>query len=65
MTRKDFEWIADRIGPMMHSPIGLEMIADDLEAHNPRFNRKRFLDRAIKAWEKNNVIPEFDDEIPF
>jgi hypothetical protein len=41
------------------------MIADDLEAHNPRFNRKRFLDRAIKAWEKNHVIPEFDDEIPY
>ena len=65
MTRKDYIWIADRIGPMMHSPIGLEQIADDLERHNPRFNREKFLERAIKAWEKNNEIPTIDDEIPY
>lgn len=65
MTRKDFEWLADTVGPMMYSPLGLEKIADDLEAHNPRFNRKRFLDRAITAWEKNHDIPTIDDEIPY
>lgn len=65
MTRKDFEWIADRIGPMMHSPIGLEMIADDLEAINPRFNREKFLARAIRAWEDKHDIPTIDDEIPY
>ena len=65
MTRKDYEWIADRIGPMMYSPIGLELIADDLEATNPRFNREKFLARATKAWEKNHDIPTIDDESPY
>ena len=36
MTRKDFEWIADRFGPLVFSPITIEKIADDLQETNPR-----------------------------
>lgn len=62
MTRKDFEWIADWSGQLAYSPTRIEMIADDLETINPRFNRQKFLDRAFKAWEVNHDI---DDEIPY
>lgn len=69
MTRKHFEWVADSIAPMVNSPLVIERIADELQEMNPRFNRDRFVDRAIKAWEKNNLPIEVDgvyfDEIPY
>jgi hypothetical protein len=65
MTRKNFEWIADRMGPLVNSPITIEMIADDLEKENPRFNREKFLSRAIAAWERKHLPQEIDDEIPY
>jgi hypothetical protein len=65
MTRKHFEWVADSIAPMVNSPLVIEQIADDLQAMNPRFNRDRFVDRAIKAWERNNLPEVIDDEIPY
>jgi len=65
MTRKHFEWVADSIAPMVNSPLVIERIADDLQAMNPRFNRDRFVDRAIKAWERNNLPEVIDDEIPY
>ena len=65
MTRKHFEWVADSIAPMVNSPLVIERIADELQEMNPRFNRDRFVDRAIKAWERNNLPQEIDDEIPY
>ena len=65
MTRKDFEWIADTVGPLFSAKYKLEQIADDLESTNPRFDRERFLKRAYKAWEQNNAVPIIDDEIPY
>jgi len=65
MTRKHFEWVADSIAPMVNSPLVIERIADELEEMNPRFNRDRFVDRAIKAWERNNLPEIIDDEIPY
>ena len=65
MTRKHFEWVADSIAPMVNSPLVIERIADELQEMNPRFNRDRFVDRAIKAWERNNLPHEIDDEIPY
>ena len=65
MTRKHFEWVADSIAPMVNSPLVIEQIADELQEMNPRFNRDRFVDRAIKAWERNNLPQEIDDEIPY
>jgi len=65
MTRKHFEWVADSIAPMVNSPLVIERIADELQEMNPRFNRDRFVDRAIKAWECNNLPEVIDDEIPY
>lgn len=63
MTRKDFEWIADRFGPLVFCPLTIEKAADELEEMNPRFNREKFIQRAVAAWEKYNDIS--DDEIPY
>lgn len=69
MTRKHFEWVADSIAPMVSSPLVIERIADDLASMNPRFDRKRFIDRAVAAWEKQNLPLEVDgvyfDDIPY
>lgn len=67
MTRKDFEWIADRFGPLVYSPTTIEQIADELEATNPRFNREKFVQRAIAQWEKHNDwrMRDVIDEIPY
>ena len=65
MTRKHFEWVADSIAPMVNSPLVIERIADELQEMNPKFNRDRFVDRAIKAWERNNLPQDIDDEVPY
>lgn len=65
MSRKDFEWVADRVAPILYSVGSLELVADDLQERYPRFNREKFLDRAIKAWEDNHELEEIDDEISF
>ena len=65
MTRKHFEWVADSIAPMVNSPLVIERIADDLQAMNPRFDREKFIDRAVEAWERNNLPEVIDDEIPY
>ena len=65
MTRKHFEWVADSIAPIVNSPLVIERIADELQEMNPRFNRDRFVDRAIKAWERNNLPQDIDDEVPY
>jgi len=64
MTRKHFEWVADSVAPLVGSPIIIERMADELEAMNPRFNKEKFLRRAIEAWEKSHDIT-IDDEIPY
>ena len=64
-TRRDYEFIADTIGPMVAWPSHLHSIADELEKTNPRFNREKFLQRSTKAWEDNHQIPTIDDEIPY
>ena len=63
MTRKDFILIADRVGPLL-TPPAHTIIADALEETNPRFNREKFLKRAIKAWEDKHLV-SIDDEIPY
>ena len=65
MTRQHYEFIADLMGPMVAWPSHLVDIADALEKSNPKFARKRFLDRATKAWEDNHGKGELDDEIRF
>lgn len=64
MTRQHFNFIADLIGPITY-PTELARIADQLAATNPRFDREKFLDRAIKNYEANNVPADLDDHIPY
>jgi len=61
MTRKDYIELAVRLGPEL-SPQAHVSVADALEAFNPRFDREKFLKRAIKAWEDKHLEP-IDDEI--
>ena len=64
MTRKHFEWVADSIAPMVNSPLVIERIADDLASMNPRFDRDKFIDRAVSAWERKNLPEVMHDDIP-
>ena len=65
MTRAHYNFIADMIGPQVAWPSHLQSIADELQKTNPLFNRKKFLERATAAWERNNEVPKFEDEIPY
>ena len=65
MTRAHYNFIADTIGPMVGWPSHIPAIADELAATNPRFNRERFIERAVKAWEANHKPMEIDDVIPY
>jgi hypothetical protein len=64
-TRQHYRYIADNFAPLVSSPIVIEQIADDLEKLNKKFNRKKFLARAIAKWEQKNLPPIIDDEIPY
>ena len=66
LTRQHFEFIATHIAPHIKWPTHIEEIADKLESSNPRFNRDKFIQRAVKAWEANNLPEEInDDYIPY
>jgi len=65
MTRQHYEFIADLMGPMVAWPSHLIDIADALEKTNSKFVRKKFLERAIKAWEDNQNTGDLHDTIPY
>jgi len=65
MTRQHYEFIADLMGPMVAWPSHLIDIADALEKTNSKFVRKKFLERATKAWEDNQNTGDLHDTIPF
>lgn len=65
MTKKDYELLADTIGPLVW-PTNLFEVADELAKANPKFDRDKFMQRAVTAWEeKHRYILEtpIDDEI--
>ena len=64
MQQRHFEYIADKVAPLMGWPTQIHELADKLVETNPRFNKQKFLDRAIAAWEAAHV-QELDDEIPY
>ena len=64
MTRQHFEWLADKVAPVLPWPTHIEVLADELAATNPRFDRSKFVARAVKNWEDNYNPPEIDDTIP-
>jgi hypothetical protein len=67
MTRQHYIFIADMIGPMVAWPSHLQAVADGLAATNPLFNRDKFIQRAVKAWEANHsqYLQEVEDEIAY
>lgn len=66
MTRKHFEFMADTMGAEIY-PSRMEVIADQIAATNPNFNRQKFIDRAEKAWldAHRDEWEIRDDEIPY
>ena len=65
MQQRHFEYLADKVAPLMGWPTQIVEMADRLADTNPRFNKEKFLDRAIKAWEEAHPVEEIDDEIPY
>ena len=65
MSRQHFDFIADNVGPIAGWPSQLHDLADKLASSNPRFDRDRFFNRAVKAWEthQKTFMREIDDEI--
>jgi hypothetical protein len=55
LSRQHFEFIADKIAPMLANPVFVEDIADELEDTNPNFDREKFTQRALKNWENENI----------
>jgi hypothetical protein len=69
MSKQHFDFIAEKVGPLVGWPSDLHEIADQLQETNPKFNREKFITRATKAWEIANAdrfeIKPIDDEIPY
>ena len=70
MTRSHFEFIADKVAPLMGWPSSIVALADELSATNPNFNKAKFISRATTAWENAEHNQQFmnakiDDEIPY
>jgi len=65
MTRAHYNFLADTLGPLVSWPSHLHVVADELAATNPRFDKEKFLRRAIKAWEDKHDYAPIDDEIPY
>jgi hypothetical protein len=65
MQQRHFEYLADEVAPLMGWPTQIVEMADRLSSTNPKFNREKFLTRAINAWEKANPMEDIDDNIPY
>jgi len=65
LSRQQLEYIADNVAPMLSWPTHINELADKLETTNPKFNRDKFIKRAVKAWEDQAQLQEIDDEINF
>lgn len=65
MQQRHFEYLADEVAPLMGWPTQIVEMADRLSNTNPKFNREKFLTRAINAWEKANPMEDIDDNIPY
>lgn len=65
MQRRHYEFLADEVAPLMGWPTQITAMAEKLAATNPKFNKGKFIERAVKAWEDANPMEELDDEIPY
>jgi hypothetical protein len=57
--------LADILGPVVSWPTHLHLIADELAAANPSFNKEKFLRRATEKWEEVYATQPMDDYIPY
>jgi len=57
--------IANEMGVSASWPSQILLWADIFAAHDPKFDREKFIRRASKAWEDNYEPPEIDDDIVF
>lgn len=66
MTQRHYEFIADNLAPLMPWPSYIVEMSKKLKETNPKFNKEKFLSRAITAWELQNPQDEeeLDDHIP-
>ena len=65
LSKKTFEFLADELGTIMEWPTALHDVADALAKTNPRFDRDKFLRRAMNVWEQTHEYPSLEDEIPY
>ena len=65
MQQRHFEYLADKVAPLLGWPSQIVEMANILCDTNPRFNKEKFLERATTAWEKANPMENIDDEIPY
>ena len=65
LTKETFEFLADELGTIMEWPTALHDVADALAKTNPRFDRDKFLRRAMNVWEQTHELPNLEDEIPY
>ena len=65
MQQRHYEYLADNVAPLMAWPSAIVAMANKLKATNPKFNKEKFLKRAIAAWELANPVEDFDDDIPY
>lgn len=65
MQRRHYEFLADEVAPLMGWPTQITVMADKLAETNPKFNKEKFIQRAVNAWEEANPMEEIDDRVPF
>lgn len=65
MQQRHFEYLADHVAPLFAWPSMIHEMADKLADTNPKFNKEKFIKRAVAAWEAANPIGEIDDSIPY
>jgi hypothetical protein len=49
----------------MEWPTALHDVADALAKTNPRFDREKFLRRAMNKWEETHEVATIEDSIPY
>ncbi len=65
MQQRHFEYLADEVAPLMGWPSQIVEMADRLAKTNPRFNKEKFLKRAVDAWEEAHPVEDLNDYISY
>ena len=65
MQQRHFEYLADKVAPLLPWPTAIVEMADRLADTNPKFNKDKFISRATAAWEDAHPIGEMEDAIPY